>query len=64
MERAFRVIAARLREHQERTAEALGDGGAKDYADYRELVGLIRGLKLAESEIQDLLRNFEDQEDE
>lgn len=64
IEKTLQVLAARLREHQERSSDALASGAVKDYAEYRELVGLIRGLKLALSETQDLLRNFEDLEDE
>ena len=29
-------------------------GGAKDYAEYRELVGFIRGLSRANSHLEDL----------
>lgn len=64
IEKTLNILAARLREHEERSTGAMASGNVKDYAEYRELVGLIRGLKLAFAETQDLLRNFEDQEDE
>tara|TARA_R100000458_G_C8196757_1_gene188616 strand:- start:98 stop:295 length:198 start_codon:yes stop_codon:yes gene_type:complete len=36
----------------------LNAGSAKDYANYREIVGLIRGLKSSISYIEDLSRNY------
>lgn len=38
----------------DKTVDALVNGSAKDYAEYRELVGLIRGLTRANSHLQDL----------
>lgn len=64
VEKTLQIIAQRLREHEEQSTGALASGAVKDYAEYRELVGRIRGLRLAISETQDLLRNFEDLEDE
>lgn len=44
--------------------EFLADGGAKDFAGYKEITGVIRGLTLARREIEDLLRNqMEDDDD-
>jgi hypothetical protein len=64
VEKALHLLIARFREHEVRSADAMASGHASNYSDYRELVGLIRGLRLAMNEAQDLLRNFEDQEDE
>lgn len=64
IEKTLGVLNARLREHEERSLDVMASGHAKDYADYRELAGLIRGLRLAMTETQDLLRNFEELEDE
>ena len=64
VERTLGVLIAELEKQVGSRTEALASGHIKDYAEYRELVGLIRGLKLAISETRDLLRNFEDQEDE
>jgi hypothetical protein len=44
--------------------EFLSVGSAKDYANYREVVGLIRGLETSKSFIEDLLRNYMDEEDD
>lgn len=43
--------------------ESLGAGVAKDYADYQNLCGVIRGLLTAQREINDLLRKVKDYDD-
>jgi hypothetical protein len=39
-------------------------GGVKDYAEYRELVGFIRGLNRANSNLQDLDERKKKENDE
>jgi hypothetical protein len=39
-------------------------GSAKDYAEYRELVGLIRGLSRANSHLEDLEDKVKKENDE
>jgi hypothetical protein len=39
-------------------------GAAKDYAEYRELVGLIRGLDRANSHLEDLEEKVKKDNDE
>lgn len=41
----------------------LRGGAPKDYAHYREVVGLIRGLEASKSYIEDLSRNYMDNDD-
>lgn len=36
----------------------LNAGSPKDYANYREVVGLIRGLEASKSYIEDLAKNY------
>lgn len=43
--------------------ESLGEGAAKDYAEYQNLCGVIRGLLTAQREINDLLRKVKDHDD-
>ena len=43
--------------------ESLGSGVAKDYAEYQNLCGVIRGLLTAQREINDLLRQVKDYDD-
>lgn len=61
----FDVLAENYSERINATKEVLSCGGAKDYPEYRELCGLIRGLEHALREVQDLSRKFlEEDEDE
>ena len=56
-----------IEKHEEDVASStqfLVGGGAKDFAEYREVVGRIRGLRLAIQTTKDLLRSIEDNEDE
>ena len=39
-------------------------GSSKDYAEYREVVGLIRGLEATKSYIEDLAKNYMDDDDD
>ena len=60
----FDVLKEKINGHKQQTTEFMADGGCKDYAHYKELCGLIRGLETAQMEIKDLSRNFmEDQDD-
>lgn len=57
------VVLKRLRELMNQYADELALGAAPDYAKYREMVGLISGLAMAEREILDYeqkARDFED----
>jgi uncharacterized protein (UPF0297 family) len=42
----------------------LNAGSPKDYADYREVVGLIRGLEATKSYIEDLAKNYMEDDDD
>lgn len=44
-------------------ATFLSGGGAKDFAAYKETVGMIRGLTSAKQYIQDLSRRMENDDD-
>ena len=43
---------------------SLGDGAAKDYAAYQDMVGFIRGLSTVEGMIKDLAKRMETYDDE
>ena len=43
--------------------EILCDGSAKSYDHYRELCGVIRGLRIAQYELKDLARKLKDSDD-
>lgn len=58
------IHLAELKKRREELSEHLGTGAVKDYAEYRETCGVIRGLTLAESYLTDLLKRQEHLEDE
>jgi hypothetical protein len=61
---AFDVVLKDIEERRETIARALVDGGARDYSEYRDMCGQVRGLSIAHSFITDLVRKMEQQDDE
>ena len=57
-------IVKQLKERGEIVSERIGTGGAKDYAEYRELVGVIRGLDHANLTLQDFAKRMEQLDNE
>lgn len=60
----FDVLVDKLTEHKRSSEEFLNSGGAKDFAGYREVCGVIRGLDAALREVTDLSRNYREDENE
>ena len=56
-------LKRKLEEQRLSLIEDLGDGVAKDYAEYQNLCGVIRGLLTAQREINDLLRKVKEYDD-
>lgn len=54
----------KLSEREKEVAAAVADGGCKDFAEYRNLCGVIQGLRRAKMEIQDLVQRYEEFEDD
>jgi len=52
-----------MEEQKTSALQFLADGGAKDYAEYRNVCGLLRGLQTSLSIVQDLSRNFLEDDD-
>ena len=59
----YDVLIAKHAEDALSATQFLANGGAKDYSEYREVVGRIRGLQLAMQTTQDLLRSQDDDDD-
>ena len=60
----FDVLTDKVKDLKKDSEAFLADGAAKDYAEYREACGMIRGLSAALREIEDLSRNnMEDDDD-
>jgi hypothetical protein len=49
-------------EFKDQAISRLISGGAKDYAEYRELVGVIRGLDHANYSLMDMKKRLEQDE--
>jgi hypothetical protein len=39
--------------------KAISQGGAKTFEEYREVCGVIRGLRIAKNELDNMMRNWE-----
>ena len=59
----FDVLTNNIDEQISSAQVYLTGGAPKDYASYREIVGLIRGLEASKSYIEDLSRNYMDDND-
>jgi hypothetical protein len=60
----FDVLNDKLTEQKRSSEEFLNSGGCKDFAEYREVCGVIRGLDHALREINDLSRNYLDNDND
>ena len=60
----FDVLEKKLADLQRSQEEFLAEGGAKDFSEYKESCGVIRGLAAARREIEDLSRNYTDDIDD
>ena len=59
----FDVLGMKHEEDIASSTQFLINGGAKDFAEYREVVGRIRGLQLATQTTKDLSRSQMEEED-
>jgi len=63
-DQALELAFKKIESEKQLIIENLADGVAKDYAEYQNLCGVIRGLLTAQREINDLLRKLKDDDDE
>ena len=54
----FDVLKDKIDDDISSAQSFLNAGSPKDYANYREVVGLIRGLEVGNTHIEDLSRNY------
>ena len=59
----FDVLKDKIEVDKTSALQFLGNGGAKDFAMYKEATGLIRGLETCLGHIEDLSRNLEYEDD-
>ena len=60
----FDVLKDKIEEDKASALEFLGGGGAKDFSQYQEVTGLIRGLQTCLGYIDDLSRNYLEDDDD
>lgn len=60
----FDVLNKKINERIQDINGSLCDGTAKDYAEYRGMCGVIKGLRTAQYELNDLLRKIKESDDE
>ncbi len=60
----FDVLTDKIDEQISFAEVFLSSGSPKDYANYREVVGLIRGLETSKQFIEDLSRNLDWNDDD
>ena len=62
--KAMKLLVERLDDKVAQIQEALGTGSAKDYSEYKAMVGEIKGLLTARLNILDLQKHLEESDDE
>ena len=60
----FDVLTQKIDEDISSTTQFLAGGSAKDFAGYKEIVGLIRGLEASKQYVEDLSRNYMDEDND
>jgi hypothetical protein len=60
----FDVLTQKIDEDISSATQFLAGGSAKDFAGYKEIVGLIRGLEASKQHVEDLSRNYMDEDND
>ena len=60
----FDVLTERIEEQKDSALRFLAGGGPKDFAQYKEVCGLLRGLQISQTQVEDLSRNYMEDEDD
>jgi hypothetical protein len=58
------VLKDRIEVDKASALQFLGNGGAKDFAQYKEVTGMVRGLETCINYVEDLSRNMDNDDDE
>ena len=64
MDKYLEYLNKQFTERQQSLADALANGAAKTFEEYKQLVGEIRGLSFAQLCVSDLVRKLENDDDE
>ena len=60
----FDVLIQQIEEQKLSSIQFLTSGGPKDYAQYKEVTGLIRGFEVSKQLVEDLLRNQREEDND
>ena len=63
MDKYLEYLNKQFTERQQSLADALANGAAKTFEEYKQLVGEIRGLSFAQLCVNDLVRKLENDDD-
>jgi len=63
MDKYLEYLSKQFTERQQSLADALANGAAKTFEEYKQLVGEIRGLSFAQLCVSDLVRKLENDDD-
>ena len=63
IDKYLHLLTKQIDDRIELMREATGNGSAKDYAEYREMVGVIKGLHACRLNVTDLLDKLEEPDD-
>jgi hypothetical protein len=62
-ERLYKYLKERNQIRRESVIDFMSNGGAKDFAEYREAVGVIKGLLQAQQDLEDLFERMKEHDD-
>jgi hypothetical protein len=60
----FDVLREKLEDDMSSASNFLSSGGAKDFAQYKEITGMLRGLTSCMNHVNDLSRNYLENDDD
>jgi len=55
----LKYLASQIETERKKLIENLGEGVAKDHGEYKHICGTVRGLLIANSFVEDLVRKLE-----
>ena len=62
-ERLYKYLKERNQNRRQSVMDFMSNGGAKDIAEYREAVGVIKGLLQAQQDLEDLFERMKEHDD-
>ena len=63
MRQTLELLVSRIEDERKLIIEGLGDGQARDFAQYQNAAGMVRGLLTAQRIIADLVKTTESEDD-